>query len=95
MHQQQVMNYFLSAEVAKEQGTEVHVEIYYHDVFTEMKVWMVLKWQKMGVMCVEMEAAGLYMNAARAEKCTCNTYNIRLSHKLATTSHERQVAFTK
>ena len=26
------------------------------------------KWAKMGVMCVEMEAASLYMNAARAKK---------------------------
>lgn len=27
-----------------------------------------LKWQKMGVLAVEMESAGLYMNAARAGK---------------------------
>ena len=51
----------------------------------------------MGVMCVEMEAAGLYMNAARAGVNALAILTISdcpLEGK-ATTSHERQVAFTK
>ena len=52
------------------------------------------KWTKMGVMCVEMEAAGLYMNAARAGvNALNNTYysDCPLTGE-ETTSHERQVA---
>ena len=55
------------------------------------------KWMKMGVLAVEMEAAGLYMNAARAGKnalaiCT------RSDHLLtgeATSAEERQNSFTQ
>ncbi len=37
-------------------------------------------WQKMGVLCVEMEAAALYMNAARCgEKCARPVYRLRQS----------------
>lgn len=40
---------------------------YSSDVFYEDQERL-LKWQKMGVLAVEMESAGLYMNAARAGK---------------------------
>ncbi len=55
------------------------------------------KWMKMGVMAVEMEAAGLYMNAARAGKralaiCTVSDHLITGE---ATTSEERQNSFTQ
>ena len=55
------------------------------------------KWTKMGVMCVEMEAAGLYMNAARAgvNALTILTISDCPLTGEETTSHERQVAFTK
>ena len=54
-----------------------------------------MKWQKMGVLCVEMEAAALYMNAARAGKnalaiCTISD-NILTGE--ATTAEERQNSF--
>ena len=54
-------------------------------------------WSKMGVMAVEMEAAALYMNAARAGKnalaiCTISDHLITGE---ATTAEERQNSFTE
>ena len=54
-------------------------------------------WQKMGVLAVEMEAAALYMNAARAGKralaiCTVSDH---ILHHEATTAEERQNGFTQ
>ena len=88
-----------AVEVAKEQGTDVHVgNILSSDVFYgDEGLDSLRKWTKMGVMCVEMEAAGLYMNAARAGVNALAILTISdcpLEGK-ATTSHERQVAFTK
>ena len=53
-------------------------------------------WGKMGVMAVEMEAAALYMNAARACKnalaiCTVSDHILTVE---ATTAEERQNSFT-
>ena len=55
-----------------------------------------LPWAKMGVMAVEMEAAGLYMTAARCGKralaiCTVSDHIITGE---ATTAEERQTTFT-
>lgn len=55
------------------------------------------KWRDMGVMAVEMEAAGLYMNAARAGKralCIC-TISDHIYRPEALSSEERQLSFTK
>lgn len=55
------------------------------------------KWQKMGVLAVEMEAAALYMNAARASKnalAICTISDNPFTGE-ATTSEERQLNFTK
>ena len=55
------------------------------------------KWQKMGVLAVEMEAAALYMNAARAGKnalAICTISDNPFTGE-ATTSEERQLNFTK
>ena len=54
-------------------------------------------WQKMGVLAVEMEAAALYMNAARAGKnalaiCTISDNPFTGEE---TTAEERQMSFTK
>lgn len=54
------------------------------------------KWAKMGVMAIEMEAAALYMNAARANKkalalCTISDHILTGE---ATTAEERQNTFT-
>lgn len=54
------------------------------------------KWQKMGVLAVEMESAGLYMNAARAgvnALCILTISDCPFTGEV-TTSEERQVAFT-
>lgn len=55
------------------------------------------KWQKMGVLCIEMESAGLYMNAARLNKRALGLFTISdsLVTGEATTSSERQSSFTK
>ena len=55
------------------------------------------KWAKMGVLAVEMEAAGLYMNAARAGKnalAICTVSDHLLTGE-ATTAEERQSSFTQ
>lgn len=54
-------------------------------------------WRKMGVMAVEMEAAALYMNAARAGKkalALCTISDSLVSGE-ATTAEERQNSFTQ
>lgn len=54
-----------------------------------------MKWAKMGILCVEMEAAALYMNAARAGKnalALC-TISDSLVTGEATTAEERQNSF--
>lgn len=56
-----------------------------------------LSWKKMGVMAIEMEAAGLYMNAARAGKralaiCTVSDHILRGEY---CTAEERQNSFTQ
>lgn len=54
-------------------------------------------WQKMGVLAVEMEAAALYMNAARAGKkalTICTISDCPFTGE-ATTAEERQTKFTQ
>lgn len=73
-------------------GNILSSEIFYQD---NPESWK--QWQKMGVMCVEMEAAALYMNAARAgvnALCILTISDSLVTHQ-ATTSQERQTAFTK
>ena len=55
-----------------------------------------LRWASMGVLAVEMEAAGLYMNAARAGKgalAICTVSDSLVTGE-ATTAEERQSSFT-
>lgn len=55
------------------------------------------KWAKMGVLAVEMEAAALYMNAARGGAnalCILTVSDSLVTHEL-TTSEERQNTFTQ
>jgi purine-nucleoside phosphorylase len=55
------------------------------------------KWRKLGVMAVEMEAAGLYMTAARAGKralAICTISDSLITHE-ATTAEERQNSFSE
>ena len=85
-------------ECAEKLGANYHVgnllssDTFYGDDPTASE-----KWMKMGVLAVEMEAAGLYMNAARAGKnalaiCTISDH---LLTGEATTAEERQNSFTQ
>lgn len=56
------------------------------------------RWAQMGVMAVEMEAAGLYMNAARAGKnalCICTISDHIVLPEEMLTSEQRQTAMTQ
>ena len=54
-------------------------------------------WKKMGVLCIEMEAAALYMNAARCGKnaLAILTVSDSLVTGEETTAEERQNSFTQ
>lgn len=55
------------------------------------------KWKKMGVLAVEMEAAGLYLTAARAGKnalCLC-TVSDHIYRKEELTAEQRQLGFSE
>ena len=85
-------------ECAEKVGATYHVgNILSSDTFYGDDPTANEKWMKMGVMAVEMEAAGLYMNAARAGKralaiCTISDH---LLTGEATTAEERQNSFTQ
>ncbi|MBQ8164732.1 MAG: purine-nucleoside phosphorylase [Clostridia bacterium] len=87
-----------AVEVSKEMGVRWHVgNIVSSDTFYSDDTSANDKWSKMGVMAVEMEAAALYMNAARAGKralavCTISDH---IYKNEATTSEERQTSFTQ
>ncbi len=87
-----------AVKAAEAQGTPVRVgNILSSDVFYGDNVDAWKRWQKMGVMCVEMEAAALYMNAARAgvnALCILTISDSLVTHEV-TSSAERQTAFTK
>ena len=83
-----------AVDVARRQGTPVLVgnilssDVFYNEVSSE-------QWKKMGVLCVEMEAAALYMNAARAGKqalCLL-TISDHLYRKESLSAKERQESF--
>lgn len=85
--------------IADSQGTKVHVgNILSSDVFYgESGLDALASWQKMGVLCVEMEAAGLYMNASRAgvnALCILTISDCPFTGEECS-AHDRQVAFTK
>lgn len=90
-------------EAAKENGAVYHVgnvnssDVFYGDhVGVPEGLDSVYGLKKMGVMALEMEAAALYMNAARYGKralCICTISDHILTGE-ETTSAERQTAFT-
>ena len=85
-------------ESAKENGADYHVgNILSSETFYSDDTEASAKWRKLGVMAVEMEAAALYMNAARAGKNALAILTIS-DHLLtgeATTAEERQNSFTQ
>ena len=85
-----------AVELAKERNITYHVgnllssDTFYDDTDRTMS------WAKMGVVAVEMEAAALYMNAARAGKkalAICTVSDSLVSGE-ATTAEEREATFT-
>jgi len=67
------------------------------DTFYDDDADALSKWMKMGVMAIEMEAAALYMNAARCGKnalaiCTISDHILTGEQ---TTAQERQTSFTQ
>ncbi len=85
-------------EVAKEQGTRVVVgNVLSSDPFYNADATANDKWKSMGVLAVEMEAAALYMNAAKAgKKALCL---LTISDHIYTgeelSSEDRQIGFGK
>ena len=84
--------------IAESHGISHHVgnllssDVFYGDDPTSSQ-----KWGKMGVLAVEMEAAALYMNAARAGRralAICTVSDHLLTGE-ATSSEERQNSFTQ
>lgn len=71
-------------------GNLLSTDVFYSDDATALS-----KWAKMGVLAVEMEAAGLYMNAARAGKraaAVCTVSDHILTGE-AVTAEERRSSF--
>lgn len=92
-----------AVEAAEENGARYHVgnvnssDVFYGDhAGVPEGLDSVYGLKKMGVMALEMEAAALYMNAARYGKralCIC-TISDHVPKGTVTTSEERQTAFT-
>ena len=85
-----------AAEIAEEKKLPYAVgNLFSADIFYNDDPNVTPNWQKLGALAVEMEAAGLYMNAARAGKkalaiCTISDH---LLTGEATTAEERQNTF--
>ena len=86
-----------AVDVAKELKLDYHVgNLLSSDTFYDDDPTVSAKWAKMDVMAIEMEAAALYMNAAKLRKnalaiCTISDHIITGE---ATTAEERQNTFT-
>lgn len=85
-------------EAVKAQGTRFHVgNVVSADAFYNADPTVNDRWKSMGALAVEMEAAALYMNAAKAKKnalCIL-TISDHLYSPEALSSYERQVGFGK
>lgn len=72
-------------------GNVLASETFYSD---DKEGWK--RWQKMGVLAVEMEASALYMNAARSGNkalCICTISDSLITHE-ETTAEQRERSFT-
>ena len=87
-----------AVEVAKEQGTPVRVgNVVSSDVFYSDNKQASDAWRKMGVLCAEMECAGLFMTAARAGKEALGILTIsdHIYREEAISAEARQTSFNK
>jgi purine-nucleoside phosphorylase len=84
-------------KAADEKRLPVHVgNVLSSDIFYNADESAIEKWRKMGILCAEMETAGLYMNAAYAgvNALTILTVSDHIIRNEQTTPEERQKAFT-
>lgn len=87
-----------AADIAENKGLRFMVgNVLSSDTFYDDSMGT-MKWAKMGVLAVEMEAAALYMNAARAGKnalCILTISDSIVNDEPETTAEERQTSFTQ
>ena len=87
-----------AVESAEKLGVPTHVgNVLSADVFYNDDPTVNERWAGMGVLAVEMESAGLYMNAARAGKkalCVCTISDLPLTGA-SLPADERQTSFTQ
>lgn len=84
--------------VAKDMGQDLKVgNILSSDIFYDARPDVMDNWTKMGILCVEMESAALYMNAARLGKraLTLVTISDKPLTKEESSPEERQTSFTQ
>lgn len=86
-----------AAALAEQMNLPCHVgNLLSSDHFYNDDSTVTAQWQRMGVLAVEMEAAALYMTAARCERralAICTVSDHLLTHE-STTADERQTSFT-
>lgn len=86
-----------AVEAAKKLNIPVHVgNVFSSDVFYDDRKDVADRWKKMGVLCTEMEASALYMNAARLgkEALTILTISDHFYKPEILSAEERQLGFT-
>ncbi len=87
-----------AVDTAKQLGIDLIVgNLYSSDTFYDEREDGLLRWQKMGVLAIEMEAAALYMNAALTGKealAICTISDCPLTGE-SSSSEERQTSFTQ
>ena len=87
-----------AVNAAEKLGVNAHTgNVFSSDTFYD-DAQSLSRWQKMGVLAVEMEAAALYMNAARSGKkalCICTISDCPLSGGEECTALEREQTFNK
>ena len=87
-----------AVEAAKQVGARYHVgNLFSADTFYDEDPEMNPRWRRLGVLAVEMEAAGLYINAARAGRralAICTVSDDLVEHKYMS-AEERQTGFAK
>jgi purine-nucleoside phosphorylase len=85
-------------EVAKENNFDYHVgNVFSSDIFYDNDPDYWKRWASLGVLAVEMESYGLYINAAKLNKKAMTVLSISDSFvtKESTSSETRQTGFTK
>ena len=83
---------------ARELGARYHVgNILSSDTFYDAQADANDRWIKMGLLCIEMETAGLYMNAAHAGKRALGLFTVsdHILTQEALSAEERQNSFTQ